>query len=34
MLDIDLARLYGVTSSSLTQAVPRNLDRFPKDFMF
>jgi hypothetical protein len=34
MLDIDLARLYGVTTSSLNQAVRRNLERFPRDFMF
>jgi len=34
MLDIDLARLYGVTTSALNKAVRRNLDRFPEDFMF
>jgi len=34
MLDIDLARLYGVTTSSLNRAVRRNLDRFPGDFSF
>jgi phage regulator Rha-like protein len=34
MLDIDLARLYGVTTSSFNKAVRRNLERFPKDFMF
>jgi ORF6N domain len=34
MLDFDLARLYGVTTSSLNQAVQRNLSRFPDDFMF
>jgi hypothetical protein len=34
MLDIDLARLYGVKTSILNQAVRRNLDRFPVDFMF
>jgi hypothetical protein len=34
MLDEDLARIYGVTTKVLNQAVKRNLDRFPKDFMF
>ena len=34
LLDTDLAELYGVTTSSLVQAVKRNLDRFPDDFMF
>lgn len=34
MLDQDLARLYGVETRVLTRAVRRNLDRFPKDFMF
>lgn len=34
MLDSDLAALYGVTTSALVQAVKRNLDRFPDDFMF
>ncbi len=34
ILDQDLARLYGVTTSVLNQAVKRNLDRFPEDFMF
>jgi ORF6N domain len=34
MLDIDLARLYGVKTSILNQAVRRNLERFPEDFMF
>lgn len=34
MLDADLARLYGVTTSALNQAVSRNPDRFPSDFMF
>ncbi len=34
MLDIDLAALYGVTTSALNQAVKRNQDRFPDDFMF
>jgi len=34
MLDRDLARLYGVETRVLNQAVRRNIDRFPKDFMF
>jgi hypothetical protein len=34
MLDTDLARLYGVTTRTLNQAVKRNSDRFPEDFMF
>lgn len=34
MLDADLARLYGVETYVLVQAVKRNLERFPDDFMF
>jgi len=34
LLDKDLARLYGVSTGDLNQAVIRNLDRFPSDFMF
>lgn len=34
MLDADLADLYGVETRSLVQAVKRNMDRFPFDFMF
>ena len=34
MLSNHLAPLYGVTTSALTQAVRRNIERFPKDFMF
>ncbi|MCP3957938.1 MAG: ORF6N domain-containing protein [bacterium] len=34
MLDLDLAELYGVETRVLVQAVKRNLDRFPEDFMF
>ena len=34
LLDADLAELYGVTVPALNQAVRRNLDRFPEDFMF
>lgn len=32
--DSDLAALYGVPTKALNQAVKRNLDRFPDDFMF
>ena len=34
MLDADLATLYGVDTRTLNQAVKRNMDRFPSDFMF
>jgi hypothetical protein len=34
MLDRDLAGLYQVETRTLNQAVRRNIDRFPKDFMF
>jgi hypothetical protein len=34
MLDRDLAALYGVETRTLNQAVKRNLERFPSDFMF
>ncbi|NQW99286.1 ORF6N domain-containing protein [bacterium] len=34
ILDSDLAELYGVTTGRLNEAVQRNLDRFPLDFMF
>lgn len=34
MLDYDLASIYGVKTGSLNQAVKRNIDRFPADFMF
>ena len=34
MLDRDLAELYGVETRTLNQAVKRNIDRFPDDFMF
>src|SRR5271165_4346335 len=34
MLDSDLAALYEVPTKALNQAVRRNLDRFPTDFMF
>ena len=34
MLDRDLAELYGIENRALKQAVKRNIERFPKDFMF
>ena len=34
MIDTDLAELYGVKTMVLNQAVKRNIDRFPEDFMF
>lgn len=34
MLDANLASLYGVETKVLVQAVKRNLERFPEDFMF
>ena len=34
MFDKDLAELYGVTTSALIQAVKRNINRFPNDFMY
>ena len=34
ILDKEIAGLYGVTTGALNQAVKRNLDRFPIDFMF
>jgi hypothetical protein len=34
MLDKDLAELYGVETRALNQAVKRNIQRFPEDFMF
>ena len=33
MLDFDLAALYGVETRTLKQAVRRNIERFPEDFM-
>jgi hypothetical protein len=33
MLDRDLAALYGVPTKALKQAVRRNMERFPQDFM-
>jgi hypothetical protein len=34
MIDSDLAELYGVNTKVLNQAVKRNANRFPEDFMF
>ena len=34
MLDFELAKLYGVETKALNQAVKRNINRFPDDFMF
>jgi uncharacterized protein (UPF0335 family) len=34
MIDRDLAEMYGVETRALNQAVKRNIDRFPIDFMF
>lgn len=34
MIDRHLAELYGVTTMALNQAVKRNRERFPEDFMF
>jgi hypothetical protein len=34
MLDFDLAAMYGIETRTLNQAVKRNIERFPEDFMF
>ena len=34
LLDADLAEIYGVSTKALNQAVKRNVERFPNDFMF
>jgi len=34
MIDADLADLYGIETKALNQAVKRNSERFPVDFMF
>ena len=34
ILDVDLARIYGVETRTLNQAIKRNAERFPKDFAF
>ena len=33
MLDRDLAEMYGVPTKALNQAVKRNIERFPEDFI-
>lgn len=34
MVDVDLAQLYGVSTSQFNRAIKRNVGRFPFDFMF
>jgi hypothetical protein len=34
IIDAELARLYGVTTKRLNEAVKRNIERFPEDFIF
>lgn len=34
IIDADLAELYGVPTKALNQAIKRNMDRFPDDFIF
>jgi hypothetical protein len=34
IVDVDLAALYGVPTKALNQAIKRNMDRFPPDFLF
>ena len=34
IIDSDLARIYGVTTKKLNQAIKRNIHRFPSDFLF
>jgi hypothetical protein len=34
IIDADLAEAYGVSTKALNQAIRRNADRFPSDFMF
>ena len=34
ILDVDLARIYGVPTKRLNEQVKRNADRFPEDFVF
>ena len=34
ILDTDLARIYGVPTFRFNEAIKRNRDRFPDDFMF
>ena len=34
MMDFDLAEIYGIETKRLKEAVRRNIERFPEDFMF
>lgn len=34
IIDADLAEMYGVPTKAFNQAIQRNMDRFPEDFMF
>ena len=34
MLDVHLEELYGIETSALKQTVRRNIERFPRDFIF
>ena len=34
LIDADLAALYGVETKRLNEQVKRNMERFPRDFMF
>ena len=34
IIDADLAEFYGVTTKALNQAIRRNIERFPENFMF
>jgi hypothetical protein len=34
LLDVDLAAIYGIPTKAFNQAVKRNFERFPQDFMF
>ena len=34
ILDADLAELYGASNKACNQAVKRNAERFPQDFLF
>lgn len=34
MIDYDLAKIFGIATRTLNQAVKRNIERFPSDFMF
>ena len=34
IIDYDIAKIFGIATKVLNQAVKRNIDRFPRDFMF